>query len=327
MEGDQVEVNFINKIIDGVVVKSKTDSFDFEHYFPSTESCSDTIKNSRKAKCLLPLKCQFCDYKSTGTYSYIRVDKHTVKEHPVEASNLQCDICQKQVKYLHCHILEQHSPDSEKNYKCQTCGKSFYFHGQYRKHVITHSTMNPFKCDNNCGFETKYAQNLKLHVDSKRCHVKDYRFTHRTEFCNLCNVKVENLSKHLESPKSKCNVLKKRKMKAMMRQNQPTATVVSSILSRSKVKESPEISERKGDEANKMMNTVNEKVDSSQSETQTEAETILSSDNDLQGMQNNFECENITEEILDNPYDGTLSDNWHLVNNYLEMLSDHFYEQ
>ena len=171
------------------------------NFFKNIEKSSD---DSEPTQNLIEIKCQYCDFKATGNYAHESVDKHVVKVHPEEAANHTCGVCGKNIKHLNTHMLEQHSLESEKNFKCATCDKAFFCWSNYKKHIITHSTTF-VHCSNNCGYVTKYINNLKKHESLGTCIDQNLQVAQKSMICNLCGTKTVNMKKHLISKQSRCN--------------------------------------------------------------------------------------------------------------------------
>ena len=48
--------------------------------------------------------------------------------------------------FIKRHILAQHTPDNEKKYQCDVCGKGFYAKENYKDHLNIHTGEKPYKC-------------------------------------------------------------------------------------------------------------------------------------------------------------------------------------
>ena len=78
--------------------------------------------------------------------------------------------------YLKRHIQAQHTPDNEKKYKCDVCGKGFISKQSFKDHQNVHTGEKPYKCKycSSCfaSFGT-YAMHERGHVGRGRNYRPD----------------------------------------------------------------------------------------------------------------------------------------------------------
>lgn len=150
--------------------------FDVEEYI---------LPNDRKVKLF---RCTYnnCD-KTFLTSSLLR-------EHiRIHSSKNQCDKCPfkaNSVSRLESHKLYRHQ--TERNYECAICLKTFKQRGDLRAHVRRHQIVEPYRCDK-CDFETLNEEGLSKH---SKLHsvLNDYK-------CHICSrvfSRGNNLSRHLK---------------------------------------------------------------------------------------------------------------------------------
>lgn len=109
------------------------------------------------------------------------------------SSKNQCDQCSyiaNSYSRLESHKLYRHQ--TERNYECTICLKTFKQRGDLRAHVRRHQIVEPYKCDK-CDFETLNEEGLNTH---SKLHDKNHDYC-----CHLCQkifTRGNNLSRHLK---------------------------------------------------------------------------------------------------------------------------------
>ena len=105
----------------------------------------------------------------------------------------QCDQCSfiaNSASRLESHKLYRHQ--TERNYECTICLKSFKQRGDLRAHVRRHQIVDPYRCDK-CDFETLNEEGLNKHL---KLHSKDNGY-----YCHICKKvfsRGNNLSRHFK---------------------------------------------------------------------------------------------------------------------------------
>lgn len=117
-----------------------------------------------------------------------------LREHiRVHSNKNQCPHCSFMAKTssrLESHILYRHQ--TERNYECTICSKTFKQRGDLRAHVRRHQIVEPYKCDK-CEFETLNEEGLTTHA---KLHDRNHDYC-----CHLCQKvfsRGNNLSRHLK---------------------------------------------------------------------------------------------------------------------------------
>ena len=107
------------------------------------------------------LHCDVCGYK---TPSKNELSRH--KEHH-DATPQPCEQCGVMVKHMRLHIETVHTPDDQRKYQCQDCGKGFSAPSYLEKHRMSvHLKLYPYVCRYpDC--EAKYNDR-----DNRNCHEK-----------------------------------------------------------------------------------------------------------------------------------------------------------
>lgn len=149
--------------------------FDIEEYFVD----GNTIKIFR---------CTYedCD-KAFVTSSLLR--EH-IRVHSDKNKCPHCSFMAKTSSRLKSHILYIHQ--TERNYECTICSKTFKQRGDLRAHVRRHQIVEPYRCEK-CDFETLNEEGLATH---SKLHdpINDY-------CCHICKrlfSRGNNLSRHLK---------------------------------------------------------------------------------------------------------------------------------
>lgn len=102
----------------------------------------------------------------------------------------QCSFVAVSAAKLKSHKLYRHQ--TERNYECTICLKTFKQRGDLRAHVRRHQIVEPYKCDK-CDFETLNEEGLNKH---SKLHLKDSGY-----LCHLCKrvfSRGSNLSRHFK---------------------------------------------------------------------------------------------------------------------------------
>jgi KRAB domain-containing zinc finger protein len=168
-------------------------------------------------------KCTLCEmeYIKKGHLCrhMFQIHNTAVEEH------LPCGICNEIHKTkcsLRKHIRIKHSNkiipvinhDVVKNelfnvtYKCKVCFRIEPTLSKFRKHLISHSIIRPFKCEICKNVSYKEKSSLKVHyklIHSKNKLYYKCKFCKRDEFLDKKDLKNHILHKHLKS-KLKCNM-------------------------------------------------------------------------------------------------------------------------
>ena len=107
------------------------------------------------------IQCDVCEYKASSTYDLLRhKESHDAIPQP-------CEQCGVMVKHMRQHILATHTPDDQRKYRCQDCGKGFDAPSYLDKHRMSvHLKLYPYVCRYpDC--EAKYNDR-----DNRNCHEK-----------------------------------------------------------------------------------------------------------------------------------------------------------
>ena len=82
-----------------------------------------------------------------------------------------CETCGEivQESKMKAHILQYHTADEEKKFKCSFCGKGFHKKEKLNIHELVHGDLRPYPCKFKCGFASKSPNNIKVH--EKVCKV------------------------------------------------------------------------------------------------------------------------------------------------------------
>eukprot|EP01083_Nonionella_stella_P020350 56425_1 len=95
-----------------------------------------------------------------------------IREHPYTGGSIKikpfrCTKCGKyfrQKRELNRHIINKHTPNHEKPFKCRFCKYGAATKSIVQRHEYTHSTTKPYRC-NQCNYQTSYKYILKKHVN------------------------------------------------------------------------------------------------------------------------------------------------------------------
>ena len=87
-------------------------------------------------------------------------------ENDIEKSEdnlFECNVCFG-ISFMQARSLKRHIHECHKNFKCNSCGKSFTRAYSLNIHIKTiHKGHKDFKCDS-CGKSFKEASNLRKHI-------------------------------------------------------------------------------------------------------------------------------------------------------------------
>lgn len=175
------------------------------------------------------LQCDLCNEK---TVSFALFYNHMRKEHQITDKNqlkpFKCRVCKmsfasKQGMFRHIDNIHENNRrnlrNRDKNFLCNTCGKSFYTNFHLDVHVRSHTGERPFKCPV-CDKAFSQMSGLKMHTfihtgerpfRCKLCpksfnqygHVREHMLTHsdqRPHVCTVCNHSFRvkgNLTAHM----------------------------------------------------------------------------------------------------------------------------------
>ena len=101
--------------------------------------------------------------------------KKTVQE---GHKDYKCDTCGKsysQAQNLRNHIRIVHDHERHKDYKCDSCGKLYSYNGLLKHHIhVVHDGRKDHKCEP-CAKSFTSAQYLKIHIRTIHEAKKDYK--------------------------------------------------------------------------------------------------------------------------------------------------------
>ena len=143
-------------------------------------------------------KSKTCDDVDKKIISEIGPEMMTVIKNQEGQRNYKCDSCGKsftQSGDLNKHIKTLH--EGQKNYKCDSCGKSFAQSGNLKIHIKTlHEGQRNFKCDS-CGKSFTGSESLKKHI--KTLH--EGQSNYKCDFCrkSFTQIRISQES-HQDNP-------------------------------------------------------------------------------------------------------------------------------
>ena len=117
-------------------------------------------------------KCEICEKIFHNNKS---IRKHIKSAHG-EAKSFTCNVCNRKVETRNAldHHLKNCHEEGQKNYKCDSCGKSFKQSGYLKIHIKTiHEGQKNYKC-NFCGLSFRDSGHLKKHIKTIHQGQKNY---------------------------------------------------------------------------------------------------------------------------------------------------------
>ena len=139
-------------------------------------------------------QCEKCP--TTHRYE-VKFEQHKLKHFPPTLPCKHCD------KYVHTdnnlkeHIKRKHTPEEQKPYHCEECGKGFMDKGRLEDHINVHTGGKPFMCQS-CVNAYSNRSNLNNHIREK--HPESYkpgRFSYYAK--NLHSVRALKKQKKADS--------------------------------------------------------------------------------------------------------------------------------
>ena len=125
--------------------------------------CTVCGKNTHKSEfhSTTPATCEGCGKTVKNMY--------TLKTH-ICRFEMPCPICGKVLTntQMYKHTKQWHTPDSEKKWKCEHCGKGFLDKAPMVAHINVHLKIKPNKCKMGCGLGFADPRNRRQH--EKRVH-------------------------------------------------------------------------------------------------------------------------------------------------------------
>ena len=113
-------------------------------------------------------KCEHCNQ---AFFSLYYVKRHMKNVH--SEKSIPCDKCAKMFKTrasLKGHYNAIHLSDSERKYRCDTCGQGFSKVVNFRDHQNKHLGLKPHECPaRDC--DKKYADSTSLYHHKQSCHL------------------------------------------------------------------------------------------------------------------------------------------------------------
>ena len=100
------------------------------------------------------------------------IEAHALKAHlRCHQEKMPCPECGLKVRNLDVHIKEVHTPDDQKPYQCQDCGKGFIDLTKLEKHKMNvHLKLRPYNCRYGCDIAYNDTSNRNQH--EKKTHGK-----------------------------------------------------------------------------------------------------------------------------------------------------------
>lgn len=168
---------------------------DEEESLTATKSTAENrLKNSlyfegdekpveKRLKESIVLECDICKMKIRGKHN---MKLHLTKSHMSEENMPTCDICHKKFKYMEKHMI---SHTTEKPHKCDECGASYSSSTLLKVHCRKHTGERPYVCYK-CGLGfvsgSKLTNHMKKHSDVKpfKCEHCGFAFRQRYSLRN-----------------------------------------------------------------------------------------------------------------------------------------------
>ena len=138
--------------------------------------------------------CTLCQpqlvFNTKGLYKQHMENVHYTADPNGERS---CIYCNKIVKNLYEHVIHQHFSHNLPNFVCTFCSKTFKKKALLKRHMQTHSTEKPYKCEHtNCGKAFKNQSQLYNHI--QRVHFKQTK--HKCTICDKTFTRIDNMKRH-----------------------------------------------------------------------------------------------------------------------------------
>ena len=128
----------------------------------------------------------------------------------IQKDKVPCPECGLQVKHLSLHIKTLHTPDEEKEFQCQDCGKGFAKKDSLESHRTSiHLNLRPHKCPK-CSRAFNRKVNMQRHLHTCTNEEKNkHEECKRARKCLKCNFVVQgvsNIIRHMSEihPVAKC---------------------------------------------------------------------------------------------------------------------------
>lgn len=133
------------------------------------------------------MECEICNQKSS---SHAVFANHMKNDHNIDkVKAFKCRVCDmsfasKQGMFRHIDNIHENNRrnlrNRDKNFLCNTCGKSFYTNFHLEVHIRSHTGIKPFKCPH-CDKSFSQKSGLSMHI-----------YTHTGEKPFACKVNIPN---------------------------------------------------------------------------------------------------------------------------------------